>query len=264
MTKPVAFAIAAHPDDIELMMGGTLALLGQAGYELHYMNVANGSAGTDREDRDAIVARRTAEARAAAHTLGATFHEPLTDDLEIFYTDDLLRRLTAIVRQAKPSVLLTQSPQDYMEDHVNCQRLAVSAAFNRGMRNYRSIPPAEPYLDEVTVYHALPWGLRDPLRKRVRPEMFVDVTPTLDLKRAALACHRSQKEWLDVSQGLDSYLVTMTDMSRAVGAMSGRFEYAEGWRRHLHLGYCPEHANPLRDALGDRVAISEEYLATLE
>jgi len=81
----------------------------------------------------------------------------------------------------------------------------------------------------------------------------------LAFKRAALACHRSQKEWLDASQGLDSYLTAMEVMSREVGRMSGRFIYAEGWRRHLHLGFCGEHADPLSDALGDKVLISTEY-----
>ncbi|MCX5758378.1 MAG: peptide chain release factor N(5)-glutamine methyltransferase, partial [Candidatus Hydrogenedentes bacterium] len=75
MAKRVAFAVAAHPDDIEFMMAGTLLLLGEAGYELHTMNLCNGSCGTALEDHDAIIARRTNEARDAAHTLGAAFHE---------------------------------------------------------------------------------------------------------------------------------------------------------------------------------------------
>lgn len=44
--RKVAFAIGAHPDDIEFMMGGTLFLLKEAGFESHYMTVANGSCGT--------------------------------------------------------------------------------------------------------------------------------------------------------------------------------------------------------------------------
>ena len=51
----------------------------------------------------------------------------------------------------------------------------------------------------------------------------------------------------------------MEEMSREVGCMSGRFTYAEGWRRHLHLGFCAEHADPLTDALGDKVLISTDY-----
>ena len=46
-----AFAIAAHPDDIEFFMSGTLMLLAEAGYEIHYMNVANGCCGTTQYDR---------------------------------------------------------------------------------------------------------------------------------------------------------------------------------------------------------------------
>jgi N-acetylglucosamine malate deacetylase 1 len=82
------------------------------------------------------------------------------------------------------------------------------------------------------------------------PEACVNTSSVHDIKRAALACHRSQKEWLDVSQGMDSYLCAMDEMSRAVGKMSRRFEHAEGWRRHLHLGFCGANDDPLHEALG--------------
>ena len=259
MAQGVAFAVAAHPDDIEFMMGGTLVLLKQAGYETHYMNIANGSMGTAVDDRDVIIGKRAKEAKHAASVLGAIFHEPLVDDLDIYYDRELPRRLCAVVREIRPEIMLVQSPQDYMEDHTNACRLAVSAAFFRGMRNYVTDPPRDPIADKVTVYHALPWGLRDPLRRKILPGQFVDITGVMDIKRAALACHKSQKEWLDVSQGLDSYLTTMDEMSREVGKMSGCFAYAEGWRRHLHLGLCDESDDPLTGALGARVVICAEY-----
>lgn len=251
--KPVALAMAAHPDDIELMMAGTLALLGEAGYELHMMNIANGSCGSLTHDVESIVRIRTQEAINAAAVLGATMHPPLVNDLEIFYSDPLLRKLGAVIRRVRPTVLLLQSPVDYMEDHMLSARLAASAAFVRGMPNYRTDPPVDPVPGEVTLYHALPWGLRGPLGETVHPDFYVDVTTTLDKKRAALAEHKSQKVWLDKTQGLDSYLTTMEDMARTVGTQSGRFPCAEGWRRHLHLGYCAPDADPIRDALGDRV-----------
>jgi len=259
MAAPVAFAIGAHPDDIEFMMAGTLALLGQAGYALHTMNLCNGSCGTLTEDYDAIVARRTAEARDAAATLGATFHAPFADDIDLLYERPALYRTVAIIREVKPTILLLSSPQDYMEDHMSACRIAVTAAFCRGMRNFPTEPKRPPITEDVTLYHALPWGLRDSLRRAVKPGQFVDVTTVLDVKRRALACHASQKEWLDASQGLDSYLITMETMSRDVGRLSGRFEYSEGWRRHLHLGFCAEEADPLSEALGDRCLISAEY-----
>ncbi len=239
-------ALAAHPDDIDFMMSGTLLLLGRAGYELHYMDVANGSCGTAVHDCDEIVRIRAQEARDAARTLGAVFHEPLVDDLMIYYTPQLVARLCAVIREVNPEILLLQSPQDYMEDHANACRLGVTACFCRGMRNFVTDPPSAPVDGQVAVYHAMPNGLVDPLRQPVRPDFFVDISDVLETKREALACHRSQKDWLDRSQGLDSYLRAMEDMAAQVGAMSGKFKYAEGWRRRLHLGFGEKDFDPLR------------------
>ena len=206
---------------------------------------------------------RRREARAAAKVLGAIWHPPLCRDLEIFYDDRTLRRLAAIVREVKPDVVLTHSPQDYMEDHTNTSRLASTAAFARGMPGYRTRPARRPVADAVTVYHASPHGLRDPLRRLVVPGAFVDTTSVHDVKRAALACHASQQQWLDASQGMDSYLRTMDEISLAVGKLSKKFRHAEGWRRHSHWGFCDEDSDPLRAALGTKYRISTEYERSL-
>ena len=244
-----AFAVGAHPDDIEFHMAGTLILLGQAGYELHYMNIANGSCGTAHHSREEIVRLRREEARAAAASIGAVFHESLVDDIEIFYEKGLLARVAAVMREVAPEILLVQSPQDYMEDHQNAARLAVTAAFCRGMPNYPTDPPRPPVEQEVTVYHAQPHGNLDPLRQPVRPDLFVDISSVIAQKRAMLAHHQTQKVWLDESQGMDSYLNAMEELSRQLGALSGRFAYAEGWRRRLHYGFCAADADPLAQAL---------------
>ena len=262
--RSVAFAVAAHPDDIEFMMAGTLLLLGDAGYELHYLNIANGSCGTAVHSKEDIIRIRTAEAQAAAELLGARYHLPFVDDIDIFYENDLLAKVAAVVREVQPTIMLVPSPQDYMEDHVNAGRLAVTAAFCREMRNFPTDPPVAPVAGDVTVYHALPYGLRDGLRRRVVPEYYVDISEMLAAKREALAQHRSQKEWLDESQGIDAYLVTMEKMSGEVGQLSGQFEYAEGWRRHSHLGFCDEDADPLAEALGERVLVNEDYRRGLD
>ena len=153
------------------------------------------------------------------------------------------------MREVAPEILLVHSPVDYMEDHTNACRLAVSAAFTRGMPNYPTQPQRDPVEQPVTIYHAQPHGNRDPLGQLVRPGTFVDVGDVMQEKTAMLACHKSQQEWLDSSQGLNSYLEAMKDLSREVGGLSGRFEYAEGWRRHLHLGFCAAQDDPLAAAL---------------
>ena len=254
-----AFAISAHPDDIEFMMAGTLLLLKQAGYEIHYMTVATGSCGTTQYDVEAIVKMRRRESINAADFAGAVYHGSLVNDLEIFFERDTLQRLSSVVRDVAPEIILTHSPDEYMEDHSNTCRLALTAAFARGMPNFPVQPPRPTVDQQTTVYHALPYGLRDPLRRRVRPGMYVDVSSVIAAKREMLAKHESQKRWLDESQGLDSYLITMEEMSKEVGRMSGRYDYAEGWTRHLHLGFCDEDANPLLDALPEKAFVREGF-----
>src|SRR5437867_5550607 len=260
----VAFAIAAHPDDIEFYMAGTLLLLKQAGWEIHYLNLSSGNCGSVQFNAAQTRRIRRHEAQAAAKLLGARWHPPFCDDLEILYTIPLLRRLAAIVREVKPTIVLTHSPQDYMEDHTNTCRLAVTAAFARGMRNFKTIPQRTPISGDVTVYHAMPHGLRDGLRRRIIPGVFVNTAPVHGIKRQALAAHQSQKEWLDASQGLDSYLEAMDELSLAVGQMSRHFKHAEGWRRHLHLGFSVADMDPLTSALGRNCQINSEYERSLD
>jgi len=259
-----AIAIAAHPDDIEFYMAGTLLRLRAAGWSIHYLNLASGNCGSARFNSGATRRIRKREARQAAQVLGAQFHPSLTDDLEIFYDRKMLRRLAAIVREVRPSIVLTHSPRDYMEDHTNTCRLAVTAAFARGMRNFKTIPPRAVVEGEVTVYHAMPHGLRDGLRRRVIPGAFIDTTSVHAVKRRALAAHQSQRDWLDASQGMDSYLGVMEEMSLAVGKMSRRFKHAEGWRRHLHLGFSATDRDPLREAIGGDYLLNAEYENALD
>ena len=247
--KTTVLAVGAHPDDIEFMMAGTLLLLQRAGADIHMWNLANGALGTAVHSREEIVQARAQEAREAAQVAGATLHAPLFDDLAIFYDASSLARVAAVVRDIRPTVILTQSPEDYMEDHQNTCRLIVSAAFTRGMTNFVPEPRQPPYDDRVALYHALPHGLRDQLRRPVKPDFVVNTASVMDLKRRMLARHRSQKEWLDVSQGMDAYLNEMSGMAREVGRRFGVFEYAEGWRRHSHLGFGPEDYNPIETLL---------------
>ena len=259
MTLPKrAFAIAAHPDDIEFHMAGTLILLQRAGYEIHYMNIANGSCGTAEYGKEEIIAIRRSEAQSAAASIGAAYHDSLVDDLAIFYEPILLAKVAAVMREVSPEILLVHSPQDYMEDHQNAARLAVTAAFARGMPNFSTQPPRSPVEQPVTVYHAQPHSNRDPFGQRVRPDFCVDISHVIAEKRAMLAHHASQKNWLDRTQGMDAYLNVMEEMGREVGAMTGRCQFAEGWRKRLHLGFCDEQANPLVTALQEYIAFMDE------
>lgn len=261
---PSVLALFAHPDDIEFVAAGTMLLLQEKGWDLHYMNLCTGNGGSLEMDGPTTSRTRLAEAQEAARRLGASFYPPICDDLELIYSPALLRKVAAVVREARPSIVLTHSPADYMEDHQNAQRLACTATFAHAIQNFATDPPRPSFLHDVTVYHAMPHGLCDPLRKRIHAGAYVDTTRVHARKREALAAHVSQKNWLDVTQGMDSYLVSMDEASRRVGQLSGRFEYAEGWRRHLHLGFSAKEIDPLKNALGEDCLINEAYETWLE
>lgn len=250
------FAVHSHPDDIEFTMAGTLLRLRDYGCELHYMNIANGCCGTVEHSKEDIIRIRRQESINAAALLGAVFHESICDDICVFYTEKLIRKMTAVVRDVAPDIMLIASPDDYMEDHMNACRLALGAAFSRGLHNYQSIPQRQPVDNDVTIYHASPHGLLDGLRKAVIPDFYVDVSNVMDQKAKMLGCHLSQKNWLDHNQGMDSYIETMKTLTALVGEFSGRFNFAEGWRRHRHLGYSREEITPLEDIFTDSLVYS--------
>ncbi|RKX93048.1 MAG: LmbE family protein [Spirochaetes bacterium] len=243
----IVFAVHCHPDDIEFMMAGTLFRLKEEGYELHYMNLANGCYGSAQYSKEKAIIVRRNEALAASDFLGAVYHESIVDDLTVFYTPELIKKTMAVIREVKPDILLLPSPEEYMEDHTNTCRIGVTAAFCRGMPNYPSIPEKPAIEGEMAVYHSMPYGLTDGLRHKIEPDLYVDIDKVMGEKTQMLSFHKSQKEWLDKSQGIDSYLATMQEMSAQMGKDSGKFRYAEGWRRHSHLGFSAKEITPLED-----------------
>lgn len=248
-SSPVALAIAAHPDDIEFLMAGTLCLLRNAGWQIHCFNLAAGNLGSMTASGIEIAATRADEAKAAAKIMGAVWHPPIACDLEVFYTDVLLRKVCSVIRQVRPAILLTHGPHDYMEDHETTCRLAVTAAFSRGMPNYRSHPTKPPFNSPIRIYHAPPHGLLDGMNREVQPEFLVNTSSVHQMKRQALACHASQQKWLDETQGMGSCLDSMDAFSQQLARSVPGFVHAEGWRRHSHLGFCPPGFDPLIDIL---------------
>ena len=257
--KPAVLALVAHPDDVEFMMAGTMLMLQKRGWEMHCMTVADGCCGTAVDDIPTITAKRAAESQAACDLVGAIWHPSACKDLEVFYNWDIIGRVLSVIRDVKPRIILTQSHDDYMEDHINTCRVAVTAAFSRGMRNAVCTPHRPPIQDDVTVYHAIPHGLMNPFRKLIEPEFYVNVEPVMQQKWDMLACHKSQKEWLDVSQGMNAYQKVMQDFMEQLGQRSGKFKYAEGFRRRSWLGFSSVEIDPLEKALGEDALPNPKY-----
>jgi LmbE family N-acetylglucosaminyl deacetylase len=197
---------------------------------------------------------RLREARSAAQVIGAVHHPPFANDLLILYQESLLRRMLAVIREVQPTIVLLPSLNDYMEDHTNTARLVVTACFSRAMRHFESDPPREATGQDVYLYHAQPHLNRDGMRRLVVPDLLVNITDVLETKQQMLACHASQRQWLDDTQGLDDYLQSMCASSAEVAGMLSdpAWRYAEGFRQHSHVGFSQRDRDLLAEVLGER------------
>ncbi|MBQ7257157.1 MAG: PIG-L family deacetylase [Abditibacteriota bacterium] len=249
----VALATCAHPDDIEFVTSGTLMLLNKLGWEIHYMTLSNGSCGSTTLNAEEIGAKRVGESKKACEYAGFIHHDPITVDLEIFYQDDQIRKVCSVIREVKPAIILTTSPQDYMEDHMNACRLTVTAAFAKAMPNYKSIPEVEACEWPLAIYHACPQGLCDMLGNPVIPDFGINVDSVINNKVIMMRNHESQYKFLEETQGKSDYIDQMKEQCEDMAKVFGKCQYAEGFRKHFYLGFGPEDFDPLKDALKDFV-----------
>ncbi|MHB8896402.1 MAG: PIG-L deacetylase family protein [Candidatus Geothermincolia bacterium] len=258
----VVLAAGAHPDDIEFSMAGTLALLARSGALVHAWSLTDGSLGSLDLSRRETARVRFAEAGASADLIGARLHPPIAADMRLIYNTETLARATAIIREAKPLIVLAPSPEDYHPDHESASRIVVSAALARGLPGFVSEPAMPPWDGDIVIYHAMPHGLRGRLRDRVRAGQYVNTDTVMDLKKEMLSCHASQRELLIRTQGADP-VAQMEWMAEFMGHASGRSATAEGWRRHVHTGLSGIDNDPLSEILGPLCWTDPDYEVSL-
>jgi LmbE family N-acetylglucosaminyl deacetylase len=236
-------AIHAHPDDVEILAGGTMAILAERGHELTIATMTPGDCGSAELGPEEIAAVRRKEATAAAARIGAVYRCVELRDLAVFNDDPSRRRVVGVLRSVRPEIILTSSPVDYLCDHEAASALVRDACFAAPAPNYRAEgPPLEaiPHL-----YFMDPIEGKDREGNAIAPEFLVDVTAVFERKREMLACHASQREWLRHHHGTDDYLLQMERWSRERGRLRG-VEYAEGFRQYRGHPYP---ASPLLQEL---------------
>jgi N-acetylglucosamine malate deacetylase 1 len=227
-------AIHAHPDDVEILAGGTLALLADAGHELTIATFTPGDCGSHELGPEEIAAVRRHEAAAAAARVGARYCCLEFRDLAIFQDDASRRRVTEALRQARPEVVLAASPVDYLCDHEAAGALVRDACFCAPMPNYGTA--SRPIAAIPHLYWMDPLGGSDREGAVVRPDFVVDVSGAFEHKRAMLAEHASQRAWLRRHHGVDEYLLEMERWTRERGALAG-VPYGEGFRQYRGHAY---------------------------
>ena len=251
---PHVLAIHAHPDDIEFLAAGTLALLTRKGWSVDIVTLTPGDCGSADRDPDDIAAIRRVEAAASAAIAGAAYRCVEERDLCVYVDDPTQRRVTEAVRVSRPDVVITASPQDYMADHEAASSLVRTACFCAPMRNYKTEAdnPA-PILENIpALYYADPLEGTNMFGEPIRPHLYVDITETFETKRKMLACHESQRAWLLAHHGVDEYLLAMDRWSKQRGSEVG-VVYAEAFRQHR--GHAYPHHDVLSEALAESVCV---------
>ncbi|WP_347109687.1 PIG-L deacetylase family protein [Paenarthrobacter sp. S56] len=160
-------AIGAHPDDLELACGATLAKLADAGHEIRAIVMSNGSKGGD-----SLV--RVAEASSGSEFMGVAevqvhdFHDTNLSD----HGQEMVQAIEAYIKDFQPDVVMTHSGHDYHQDHQ-----AVHSATMRAARHHSSILCFE----------------SPSATRQFNPSVFVDIDGYVDVKIHAVAMHRDQK-----------------------------------------------------------------------
>ena len=228
-------AVHAHPDDIETLAAGALAILAARGHAITIATLTAGECGSVADDPGRTARIRTREASLAAAIIGAPFDCVGLPDLGVFNDDPSRRAVTELLRRSRPEIVITSAPADYHPDHEATSLLVRDACFAASAPGYRtgkSPPlPAIPHL-----YFTDPIGGRDRDGAPAPPDFGVDIGAVMETKRLMLRAHESQKSWLLKQHGIADFTAGM----EAQSARRGRdfaVAFAEGFRHYRHPPY---------------------------
>lgn len=214
-------AVGAHPDDLEILCGGTLVRFVQEGHEVVMCHATKGDRGSFVHTAEEIARIRDEEARRAAEIAGADYASLGLSDGDVLASDREQRRAVIdLVREARPELIITHCPNDYMGDHNEISRLVFECSFHAtlplietGIPHHSLVAPIY-YMDTI-------FGLG------FVPTEYVDVSDAIETKTAMLEAHQSQLTWLRDHDGID-VVEQMRTATRYRGQQCG-VDYAEGF-----------------------------------
>lgn len=248
----VILSVLAHPDDAEFLCAGTLIRLQREhGWEVHIATMTPGDCGSMEHAPEDISRIRREEGRQAAAHIGAAYHCLEERDLLVVYNERALEKVTRLLRQVKPTIVLTHSPADYMLDHEMTSTIVRGAAFGAPIPNFLAERKIGARLLGIPhLYYCDPVEGKDPFGAKIAPQFCIDISGVIETKAEMMARHASQRDWLLKHHGMDQYLQALRDWSSERGKHCG-VAYAEGFRQHLGHSYPQD--NLLGKLLGARM-----------
>jgi len=215
-------AVGAHPDDLELLCGGTLALYAQQGCAVTMAVLTNGNMGHPDIEPSEMARIRRSEFESAAALIGAaTVWMDVDDEMSQVDLETRLK-MVDVLRQTEPDVILTHSSEDYHVDHRNTSQLVFEAAPLACVHNIKR--ERLELLKQPLIYHFDTLGAINFL-----PTEYVNISDTIELKKDMFRCHQSQHEWGKQATGFDFFEVIDT-VAKVRGYAAG-VPYAEGFKR---------------------------------
>jgi bacillithiol biosynthesis deacetylase BshB1 len=201
-------AFGAHPDDVELFAGGTIAGLAERGYSTAIVDLTRG----ERASRGSVE-ERAREADAAAQMLGLKLRENLgLPDAGIDAgSAEQLERAVEVLRRLRPELVLIPWIEERHPDHEQAGLLLKKAVFFAGVRNYPTTPQLERFVPRQVLHYQM--------RVRMTPSLVVDTSSVWEKKLRAIYCHASQ---LSPRPGEP---LTLIGSGRAVAAIEARDRY---------------------------------------
>ena len=224
MLKLDILAIGAHPDDVELGCGATIAKEISLGKKVGIVDLTRGELGT-RGSADI----RDVEAKASAEILGVLIRENLAFADGFFPNDkDHQLEIIKVIRKFKPEIVLCNAIDDRHIDHAKGGKLVSDACFLSGLRKIKTIDAEgkQEAWRPKQVYHYIQW-------QDLKPDFVVKVDGFIDQKIAAVMAYGSQFYDPDSNEpnspiSSKNFIESVTYRARDLGRLIGA-EFAEGF-----------------------------------
>jgi N-acetylglucosamine malate deacetylase 1 len=211
---------AAHPDDAEIGMGGTIAKHIKDGLSVGIIDLTYAEMSSNGN-----VEIRQREAAEASAILGLTVRENLgLPDRRLAAIAQQIDIMVAAIRRYRPRIVFAPYFIDRHPDHITCSKMAEEAVFNAKLRRY--IPELPPWTVEQLYYYFI--------NDAHPPQLLIDVSEVHEVKMNALKAYRSQflpasdqADWVETPL-TDAYLELIVARDRLLG-QAKKFKYAEGF-----------------------------------
>jgi LmbE family N-acetylglucosaminyl deacetylase len=226
-------AVMPHPDDVEILCGGTLLRLVECGFGVHIAHMTPGDKGSAQEPSEVIAAIRREEAQRGAACLRAESCRCLEfEDLSICFDNPSRRRVVELIREVDPLLVITTPPHDYMFDHEMTSWLVRDACFSSSVPNYSTESGTKPGSGVPYLYYSDALAGHDIFGRSSPASCIVDITNQIDQKTVALSQHESQRAWLQKQHGTDDYLKSMQEWGARRGEEIG-VAFGEAFCQHV-------------------------------